>query len=35
MDDNFKMDIRQMGWEGVDCIELSEDRDEWRALLTR
>jgi len=33
MDDNIKMDIRQMGWEGMDWIELAEDRDRWRALV--
>jgi hypothetical protein len=33
MDDNIKMDIREMGWEGMDCIELTEDREEWRALV--
>jgi hypothetical protein len=22
-----------MGWEGMDWINLAEDRDQWRALL--
>jgi hypothetical protein len=22
-----------MGWEGVDWIHLTEDRDQWRALV--
>jgi hypothetical protein len=31
--DNIKMDPREMGWGGVDWIDLAYDRDEWRALL--
>jgi hypothetical protein len=26
------MDLREIGWEGVECIQLAEDRDRWRAL---
>jgi hypothetical protein len=27
--DNIKMDIREIGWDGVDWIELAQDRDQW------
>jgi hypothetical protein len=30
---NFKMDLREIGWDGVDWIELAQDRDQWRALV--
>jgi hypothetical protein len=31
--DNIKMDLREIGWDGRDWIELAQDRDQWRALL--
>jgi hypothetical protein len=24
------MDLRETGWDGVDWIELAQDRDHWR-----
>jgi hypothetical protein len=27
------MDLREIGWDGVDWIELTQDRDQWRALV--
>jgi hypothetical protein len=27
------MDFREIGWDGVDWIELAQDRDQWRALV--
>jgi hypothetical protein len=30
--DNIKMDLEEIGWDGVDWIELAQDRDQWRAL---
>jgi hypothetical protein len=30
--DNIKMDLRETGWDGMDWIELAQDRDQWRAL---
>jgi hypothetical protein len=29
------MDLREIGWDGVDWIELAQDRDQWRALVNR
>jgi hypothetical protein len=26
------MDIRQIGWEGLEWIHLAQDRDQWRDL---
>jgi hypothetical protein len=31
---NIRMDLREIGWEGVDWIHLAHDRDRWRALVT-
>ncbi|PNF32281.1 hypothetical protein B7P43_G16947, partial [Cryptotermes secundus] len=32
-EDNIKMDLREVGWDGIDWIDLAQDRDQWRALL--
>jgi hypothetical protein len=31
--DNIKMDLREIGWNGMDWIELAQYRDQWRALV--
>jgi hypothetical protein len=31
--DNIKMYLREIGWDGVDWINMARDRDLWRALL--
>jgi hypothetical protein len=31
--DNFKKDLREIGWDGIDRIELAQDRDHWRAVV--
>jgi hypothetical protein len=31
--DNVRMDLRDMGWGGMDWIDLGQDRDQWRALV--
>jgi hypothetical protein len=32
-EDNIKMDLREIGWSGMDWINLVEDRYQWRALV--
>jgi hypothetical protein len=27
------MDLRKIGWDGMDWIYLDQDRDQWRALV--
>jgi hypothetical protein len=27
------MDLREIGWDGGDWIDLAQDRDQWRALV--
>jgi hypothetical protein len=31
--DNIRMDLGERGWDGMDWIELAQDRDQWRALM--
>jgi hypothetical protein len=31
--DNIKMDLREIGWDGMDWIDLAPDRYHWRALV--
>jgi hypothetical protein len=31
--DNIKIDLRERGWGGMDCIDLAQDRDQWRVLV--
>jgi hypothetical protein len=31
--DNIKMDLREIGWGGMDWIDLAQDRDQWTALV--
>jgi hypothetical protein len=30
--DNIKMDLREIGWHGMDWIDLTQDKNGWRAL---
>jgi hypothetical protein len=32
--DNIKIDLREIEWGGRDWIELAQDRDQWRALVS-
>jgi hypothetical protein len=29
-----KMDLREIGWDGMDWIDLNQDRDQWRTLVS-
>jgi hypothetical protein len=31
--DNIKMDLRDIEWDGIDWIDLAQDRDQRRALV--
>ena len=33
MEDNLRMDLKYVGWESVDWIDVAEDMDKWQALL--
>jgi hypothetical protein len=30
---NIKIDFREIKWDGMDWIDLAQDRDQWRALV--
>ena len=33
-DDNVKMDLQELEFVGMDWIELAQDRDRWRTLVS-
>jgi hypothetical protein len=30
---NIKMNLREIGWGGMDWVYLAQDKDKWRALV--
>jgi len=32
-EDNIKMDLQEVGYSGIDWIELAQDRDRWWVLV--
>jgi hypothetical protein len=33
-EDNIKMDLQEVGWGGMDCIDMAQDRDRWRTAVS-
>ena len=33
-EDNIKKDLQKLGCGGIDWIELPQDKDRWRALVS-
>jgi hypothetical protein len=31
--ENIKMNLREIGWDGMDRIDMAQDRDQWMALM--
>jgi hypothetical protein len=31
--DNIKIDLREIGWYGMDWIGVAQDRNQWRVLV--
>jgi hypothetical protein len=29
----IKMDLSKIGWDGVDWIDMAQDRNQWKALV--
>jgi hypothetical protein len=27
------MDLREIVWDGMDCIDLAQDKNQWRVLV--
>jgi hypothetical protein len=32
-EDNIKMDLKEVRWEGTNCIDMAQNRGRWRALV--
>ena len=32
-EDNIKMDVKEMGWEGMNWIHMTQDRDKGQAVV--
>jgi hypothetical protein len=33
LEDNIRMDLKEIGWGGVNWMHLAQDSDQWRALV--
>jgi hypothetical protein len=31
--DNIKMDLREVGWDGMDWMDMAQNRDRWRVYV--
>jgi hypothetical protein len=34
LEDNIKMNLKEIGWDSVDSSLLSQDRDRWQVMIT-
>ena len=34
MEDNFRVDLKEIGWKGMDWIDLTRDKDKWQAIIS-
>jgi hypothetical protein len=32
-EDNVKMDLKEVGWSGMDWIHVAQGRDQWQAVM--
>jgi hypothetical protein len=33
-EDNIKMDFEEVGWGSMDWIDIAQDRDRWRGVVS-
>jgi hypothetical protein len=33
LEDNIKMDLREIRWSGIGWLHVVQDRDQWRVLV--
>jgi hypothetical protein len=33
-EDNIKIDLKELGWDGMDWGDLAKDRNQWRAFVS-
>jgi hypothetical protein len=33
-EDHIRMDLQEVGWKGMDWIDMAQDRNRWRALVS-
>jgi hypothetical protein len=33
-EDNIKMDLQEVGYGGIDRIDVAQDRESWRAFVS-
>jgi hypothetical protein len=33
LEDNIKMNVKEMGWEGMDWIHMAQDRCKWQTVV--
>jgi hypothetical protein len=31
--DNIKIDLRELGWDGMNWLDVAQDNEQWRALV--